>query len=150
MRYLCADIDGARHAIQGIKVFREGLPFPGNPLGECCSRDILHVLHDLDHALTFRVIRLAGRKADTAVTHHQGGNTVIGGRAAVGVPGGLAIHMRVCVHPPRGHHQPPGVYHLACLTLHIAHRDNAPVEYRDIADKGRLTAAVNNLSITNE
>ena len=68
------------------------------------------------------VIGFAGRKADPAIAHDQRGNAVIGGGAAQGVPGRLAIHVRVHVHPSGGQQFALCVNFPVAAGAHFSHR----------------------------
>ena len=148
--YLGANIDGPRHTLEEIQVFGETLPLPVDPLGKRCSRDILHVLHDFDHALTLAGIGLAGSKAHTAVAHDQGRNAVDRGGTAVGVPGCLAVHVRVCIDPARRHQAAPGINDTICALLDVTHCRDDTVLDRDTARKCLAARTVDYLPVAND
>jgi hypothetical protein len=95
------------------------------------------------------IIRFAGREADTTVAHHQGGNTVVGSRAAQGIPGGLAIHVRVHVDPPGGEQFPRGVYLAPGRTIHCADGGDFARGNCQITAESGFAGAVHNSGVAN-
>ena len=79
MRHLGADIEGVRHGLQRVEIFREGLPVPAHALGKRRAGNVLHAFHQADQPIV--AVGRGGREADAAIAHHRGGDARASPRA---------------------------------------------------------------------
>ena len=135
-----AHVDGPGLGLQGVEVFREGLPLPVDALGEGGAGDVLHPLHELDEEVL--LARADRREADAAVAHDGGGHAVPAGGGHDGIPGGLAIVVGVDVHPAGGDDEPVGVDLAPGRALDLANGDDAVALDSDVPDDGRRARSV--------
>ncbi len=133
---LGADIDGAGKLLHRVEVLGETFPIPLHALVQRGAGNVLHVLDHGDQAVVGLIVGFTGREADTAVAHDQGGNAVVGGRAAQRVPGGLAVHVGVHVHPARGEQFARGVDFLPAGACDRAHGGNLAAADRQVPGEG--------------
>jgi len=101
VRDLRTHVDRARHSIERIEVLGKALPLPVDPLGKCSSWDVLDAFHQLDQEVLLS--RPNRRKADPAVAHDDGRDTVPAGGRQVRVPGDLSVVVSMNVDPARRH-----------------------------------------------
>ncbi len=113
---------------------------------QCGAGNILDVLDHGNEARLCFLVGFAGREADTAVTHDQRGNAVIGGGAAQRVPGRLAVHVRVHVHPAGCEQFALGIDFLFARGADSAHGDNLAFTDRQIPGERGPAGAINYLS----
>ena len=135
-----AHVDGPGLGLQGVEVFREGLPLPVDALGEGGAGDVLHPLHELDEEVL--LARADRREADAAVAHDGGGHAVPAGGGHDGIPGGLAIVVGVDVHPAGGDNEPVGVDLAPGRALDLANGNDAVALDSDVPDDGRRARSV--------
>jgi hypothetical protein len=101
VRDLRAHVQRLGAAVQRVEVFGEGFPIPLDALGQHRAGNVLHPLHDLDEPVA--AVGLHGGEAHAAIAHDGRGDAMPGGRAEVGIPGGLAVVVGMDVHPARRH-----------------------------------------------
>ena len=94
---LCRDIDGARQPRERVEVIREALPVPFEAFGQRDAGNVLHPLHQIDQRLL--VLLADGGEAHAAIAEHDGRGAVPGRRCQDGVPGRLAVIVRVHIDP---------------------------------------------------
>src|SRR5690606_38214148 len=121
MRNLQADIERERRGFNRIHIFGEALPVPLDAFGKRGTRNVLNAFHEAKQPLA--LFRLAGRKADAAIAHDGRGDTVECRGLEIGVPGNLAVIMRMHIDEA-GRHD---------LTLRI---DLLAARGRNLADSG--------------
>ena len=97
VRHLRTDIDGARHAVERVEIFREAFPLPVQAFGERAPRYVLDRLHQIDQAGA--MLRPDRREADPAIAEEDRRDTMPGGRGEHRVPGRLAVVMRMDIDP---------------------------------------------------
>ena len=112
--------------------------------------NVLDILHHGDQAVVSALGVLAGREADAAVAHDQRGNAVVRRGGTHGIPGGLAVHVRVHVDPARGKQVTGGVDLPRARAFDLAHRDNASGLYRKVAVKRVAARAVHDTCVANQ
>ena len=99
MRQVDGGIDIARPGVQRVEIFGEGLPLPLDPLGQGSARNVLDPFHEADEPLV--AIGLGGGESHPAIAHHERGDAVPRRRGELGVPGDLAVVVRVDIDPTR-------------------------------------------------
>ncbi len=142
---LGADVHRPAAGLEHVEELGEALPAPGDALGQRCAGDVLDALHQLDQPLL-----LAGshrRKAHPAVAGDHGGHPVGGGGFQLGVPGGLAVVVRVDVDEAGRDQAAGGVDRLGGLTVErLADRHDDAVLDRNVGAPRRRTRAVDQRS----
>ena len=116
--------------LQGVEVLGKAFPVPLDSLVQGGTRNIFHALHQADQPVA--LFGFAGREADTAIAGDDSGNAVAGGGREVGIPGHLAVKVRMNVDESRGDDLAAGVDLLARLTLDGAHRGDTAVLHGDV------------------
>ena len=137
-----------RGALHRIEILREALPAPLNALDKRGPGDVLHPFHELNQP--FVPLRGARGKAHPAVAHHHGGHPVARGGAQEGIPGHLAIKVRMDIHKARRDEVIPGVDLLAPGPKLCSHGGNKTILERHIHFLGRGPGAVNHRAATND
>ena len=84
---LGAHVNGPPAVVEGVEVVAEGLPAPGDALGQGGAGDVLHALHELDQP--FLGAGAHRCEPHSAVAHDHGGDAVARTRLEQIVPGGL-------------------------------------------------------------
>ena len=103
MRELRTDIQRARHGFQSVKIFGEAFPIPFQPFGQRNAGDVFHTFHQINQRLMMAFLHW--RKANAAIAKKQSRHAMPGRRCELRVPSGLAIIMRMHIHPA-GRDQP--------------------------------------------
>ena len=93
MRNLQAHIKRERRCFDRIHIFSEALPVPLDAFGKRCARNVFNAFHETEQP--FALFGLARRKADAAVTHDGRGHAMKSGGLEIGIPGDLAVIMRM-------------------------------------------------------
>ena len=125
------DVDGARQPRQRVEVIREALPVPLEAFGQRDAGDVLHPLHQVDQRLV--VLLADGGEAHAAIAEHDGRGAVPGGRREHGIPGGLAVIVRVHIDPARRDDPPVGLDLAPARTCLAADLDDAVAIDGDVA-----------------
>ncbi len=95
--HLRRHVEHARRGVERVEVLGEALPLPVDALVQRGAGDVLDALHELDEEA---LGALAHRgEPDAAVAHHDRGDAVPRRRCHLGIPGGLAVVVRVDVDP---------------------------------------------------
>ena len=131
VRHVHADVDGARHRLERVEVFREALPLPVDALGQRRAGDVLDPLHQLDQELV--LVRPHRRETDAAIAHDRRRHPVPGRGSHLRIPGGLAVIVGVDVDPARGDDQAGRVDFAPGLARDLAHRGDPVAVHRDVA-----------------
>ena len=147
MRNLRANIYGARTALKRIQIFREGLPIPFHPLGQCGAGDILNTLHQADEPVMLVLFRR--RKANAAIAHDDRGDAMPARRTHLAVPSRLAIIMGVDVDKAGCDDLACCVNLFAALRADMSNRRNYTAVHCNISNKARRAGAINHGSTTN-
>ncbi len=137
VRQVGRDVDVPPSRLQGVQVFGEGLPGPGQAVGHHHPGDVLDTGHHVDQHVV--VLLAARREPDAAVAHHHRGHPVRRGRRQPVRPDGLAVVVGVQVDEARRDQQPRRIDHPRRRgPLRRADRGDHAVPHRDITDE-RLT-----------
>ncbi len=115
MRDLGAEIDRERTLLDGVEVFGEALPLPGDALGQSAARNVLDAFHQFDQPL-FAAWRHR-RESHSAVPADHGGDAVQARRLQQRIPADLPVVVGVDVDEPRRHDATGGVEGLRGVTL---------------------------------
>ena len=75
MRHLRRDIDIEFTLFECIELIGEGFPIPGQTIDHHHLWNIFNTLHQLDQHVA--LMRAARRKADTAIAHQNGRDTMV-------------------------------------------------------------------------
>ena len=134
---LSRDIDGARQARQRIEVIRKALPIPFEAFRQRDAGNVLHPFHQVDQRLV--MLPTDGGEAYAAIAENDGRGAVPGGRRKHGIPGGLAIIVRMDVDPSRRDDAPIGL-HLAPAWTRLAANLDDPVAVDGDVPVGRRRA----------
>src|SRR5262249_52630117 len=143
-----AKIDVALFAVERSGVLGKCLPLPMQSLVHDWAWNVLHAFHELDQLLAIR--RPAGRKADAAVAHHCGGDTMPRGRRQVAVPDGLAVVVGVNIDKTGGDNAPPGFDLFQAVSLEASNSGNAPAADGNVTLPAGGPGSVNNRSMAND
>jgi len=145
MRDLRAKVKHPLASIEVVEIFGERLPAPGDAVGECRSRNVLHPFHQLDE-----VVALVGRRwgeTDPAVSHHCGGDSVPTRRGEFGIPCGLRVVMGMGVNEPRGDQPAVGVNFTVTSAEPRTDVSDARAVNGNIGDERRASAAVDDVGV---
>ena len=66
-----------------------------------------------------------------------------------GIPGGLAVHMGMGIHPTRDHQQTTGINFAGAIPAYVAEGNNHAVAHGDIDCLRRGTRAIDHFAIAN-
>ena len=126
--------------VEHVQILGEGFPVELDALGQHGAGDVLDALHEVDQV--GRGARPHRGEAHAAVAEDGCGHAVAGRGSEVGVPGGLAVVVRVHVHESGRDQQPAGV-DLPAARPDVAAdcRDGLAVDC-DVGDALRGTGAV--------
>ena len=91
-----------------------------------------------------------GREAHAAIAEHDGRGAVPGGRSQNGIPGGLAIIVRVHVDPARGDQPAVGLDLALARTGLAADLDDLVAGEGDVAGEGRCAGAIDDGAAAND
>ena len=92
-------IDTLWHFIDGVHVFRIGLPIPIDAFEHGAAGNVLGAFQVAEDEISFTLT--AGGESEPAITHHRRGDPVIAGAAAERIPEHLRVHMSVAVDKTR-------------------------------------------------
>ena len=137
---LCADVHDARHRFECVEVLGEALPRPLDAFVQRSAGNVLDAFHQVDEPLT--AVGFDRREPYAAVSHDCGGHAVPRRRRDIGVPRGLAVVVRVNIHPARGDQQAIRVKFGAARTRYLADDGDDSVVDGDIRRSGRSACAV--------
>ena len=137
---LGGDIKAARHRVERIEVFGKGFPRPWQAGAQRHARNVFDTFHELNQKVV--AVSLGGRKADAAITHHEGRDAVAQGLRQHRIPGRLAIVMSVDVDPARRDQQAVRVDDFGGGAEVAANRRNHAILDGEVGDKWRRAAAV--------
>lgn len=132
-----------------VHELREGLPVPGDALGEHLEGDRLHV-DEIAHGDLAR-LGPAGRDADAAIAHHHRGHAVPGGGRERPVPADLRVVMRVRIDEAGRNREARGVDGSFDLFLDsLFHGKDLSIQNPDIGSPCRRPAAVDHEAVLDE
>ena len=133
-------MSSTRRGVERVEVLGERLPLPVDALVQRGAGDVLDAFHQLDEEVV-----AAGphrREPDAAVAHHHGGHAVPARRRHLGIPGDLAVVVRVHVDPARGDDEPVAVELLAPAPVDRAHLGDLLAVDGQVAGERRRPRAV--------
>ena len=134
MRNLQAHIERERRGFHRIHIFGEALPVPLDAFGKRRTRNILDTFHQAEQP--FALLRLAGRKAHAAIAHYGGRHAMEGRGLEIGVPGDLAVIMRMHIDEARRDDLAARVDFLRARARDLADLDDAAARNGDIGVDG--------------
>ena len=135
------NVDGARQPRERVEVIGEALPVPFEAFGQRDAGNVLHALHQIDQRLL--VLLADGGEAHAAIAERDGRGAVPGGRRQDGIPGRLAVIVRVHIDPARRDDPPVGLHLAPAGTGLAADLDDAVAVDGDVALRRRRARAVN-------
>ena len=133
--------------VNDIQVFRERLPSPGDSFVQCSSRDVFHAFHEL-YQLVFGTWANRG-ESNSAVAHHDGGDTMPGRGCYLLVPANLTVEMGVNVHKAWCYQLALGVYFSLSAAVYVANLNNSTVRDRYVSGEAFGAGSINNGSVSN-
>ena len=140
------DIHRPHSPIERVKVFREGLPIPGEAFGERGARDVFDRFHEFDELLVFA--RPRRRETHAAIPRHDGGHTVHRRRLQQFVPRSLAVVVSVVIHKAWCHDTSGRIDRFSGITHHDATNLHKPTgSDGDISNDAWGASAIDNGSI---
>src|SRR5262249_1959830 len=124
------------------------LPLPMQALVHDGARNVLDALHKLDELVA--IGRFAGGKADPAVAHHRGGDTVPRGRRQAPVPNRLAVVMSQNIRDDGNAETIPGLQLFRAVALEAPDGGDASTPYANVAFAASGSGSVDNRSIADD
>ena len=148
VRGLRGDVDRTRLALERLHELGKRLPLPGEPGGQHRIGNLLDALHQVHQRAA--MLLLHRREADAAVAEHHRGDAVPARGREQRIPHRLAVVMRVHVDPAGRDQEAVGVDLAPARTQLAADRRDAVAHDGDVARKGRLAGAVDDLSAADD
>jgi hypothetical protein len=112
MSHIGGIVDAFGQFVDGIEIFGEAVPGPGNPRLHGVDGDILGHLQVVQHQIHVR--RRARCQREPAIAHDHAGHPMPAGIGADGVPEDLGVHMGVAVDEAGRDHMTLGVDNFFC------------------------------------
>ncbi len=142
------DIDGARQPRERVEVVREAFPVPLQAFGQRDAGDVLDAFHQIDQRLL--VLLADGGEAHAAIAEHDGRGAVPGGRREHGIPGRLAVIVRVHVDPARRDDPAVGLDLAPARPCLAADLDDPVALNGHVAGESRRSRAVDDAAAAND
>ena len=140
-------VDALRERVDGVQELRERLPRPVDAGQHGVARDVLGALQVAEHEVRF--LFPARGDGESAVAHHDAGDTVVARTRPETIPEDLRVHVRMAIDEAGRDDVALGVHGALGAVANTSDGGDPAVLDRDVGDVARCARAVDHRAVGN-